>query len=185
MASEVRLEIRFRKILCAMGVSGALRTFFILSSLSLLPAYGMHLKGTWSSGNFFIFLGKFGFQKTNMHDKVNTQGYIYGNITSTDNITTDLTFVVVDSEYFLEFYGNRTALPRSTACPAMFTKVDTIAWDRTCNPIATGTEDFLRKIPCPHGGLCVDEETDDEVAPGTLVPGYQLTYVVQDTSQPR
>ncbi len=138
----------------------------------------LHLQGTWHSGEFFKFLAKFGFQKTSEHDKLNTQGYIYGNITSSVNSTAELTLVVVDSEYFLHFYGNRSVLPRSNACAAMFGKIEHIAWDYTCNP--TGKEDFVRKIPCPIGKLCADEDT-----PKRVVPGYQFTYAVQDTNQPR
>lgn len=141
-------------------------------------SHGLHLKGTWRSRDFFTFLAKFGFQQTNMHDKSNTQGYIYGNITSKQNVTHSLTFVVVDSEYFLEFYGNRSVRPRTKACPAMFTKIDTIAWDQTCN--VGGKEDFLRRIPCPRDELCVDEDKPDWV-----ITGFQFTYRVQDTSQPR
>ena len=154
------------------------RTILLIFVLGSLGVNSLHIKGTFRSTEFFRFFAKFGFQQTNLHDKVNTQGYIYGNITSTDNVTTDLTFVVVDSEYFLEFYGNRSLHPRTQACNAMFNKIDTIAWDYTCNP--QGGEDFLRKIPCPQGKLCVDEDQ-----PRRVVSGYQFTYAVQDTRQPR
>ena len=50
----------------------------ILSSLDAL-----HVTGTLDdpSKNFFLFLAKFGFQKTGLLNKNETQGYIYGNIT--------------------------------------------------------------------------------------------------------
>ena len=136
------------------------------------------MQGSWKSSEFYKFLAKFGFQKTTEHDKLNTQGYIYGNITTKDNSSSELTLVVVDSEYFLQFYGNRSVLPRTDACPAMFDKIEKIAWDRTCNP--AGREDFLRKIPCSIGKRCIDEDMPDRV-----VPGYQFTYAVQDINQPR
>ncbi len=141
----------------------------------------LHLQGTWRSGDFFKFLAKFGFQKTSEHDKLNTQGYVYGNITTNANYSSELSLVFVDSEYFLHFYGNRSVQPRSNACPVMFKKIETIAWDYTCNP--TGHEDFLRRIPCPTGQLCVDEDIPN--APKRVVPGYQFTYVVQEPTQPR
>ncbi len=163
-----------------MSLRSLFRTLLWAYLLELTLVNSLHLKGSWRSRDFFRFLSKFGFQQTNLHDKVNTQGYIYGNITSPaySNLTTDLTFVVVDSEYFLEYYSNRTVIPHAKACPAMFSKIDTIAWDYPCNP--DGREDFLRKIPCPHGQLCVDEDM-----PKRVVDGYQFTYAVQDTTQPR
>ncbi|CAH1791741.1 unnamed protein product [Owenia fusiformis] len=116
-----------------------------------------------------------------MSDILNTRGYIYGNITAKSNFTTKNTkrmLVVVDSEYFLEFYGNRTVVPRSKACPLMFNKIDTIAWDRQCKK--DGKEDFLRKVPCDTDKLCSEEDAPDKV-----VKGYQFTYKIQDTKQPR
>ena len=146
----------------------------------LIKSNGLHLKGTWHSRNFYFFLAKFGFQQTNMNDLTNTHGYIYGNITSKDsNVTNSMTLVVTDSEYFLEFYGNRTVMPRTKACNMMFSKLDNIAWDQTCNE--GGKEDFLRRIPCPRDDYCVDEDNLDAIMPG----GNQFTYVIRDTSQPR
>ena len=138
----------------------------------------LHLTGTWKTDDFFVFLTKFGFQQTDLNDKVNTQGYIYGNITSKTNPSTPLTLTVVDAAYFLQFYGNRTKEPYSEACPSMFNQIQTIAWDAKC--YRSGQEDFLRRIPCEQGKLCLDEDTPDRI-----VPGHQFTYAVQDTKQPR
>ena len=113
-----------------------------------------------------------------MHNQRNTQGYIYGNITSPVPSDVELSFVVVDSEYFIEFFGNTTFLPRKYACERMFTRVDNIAWDASCN--RGGTEDFIRKIPCPKNKLCQDEDN-----PAMVIRGHQFTYRVQDTNQPR
>ncbi|XP_071079694.1 transmembrane protein 145-like [Haliotis cracherodii] len=137
----------------------------------------LHLKGTWNSEGFFLFLAKFGFQKTTSPDLDRTQGYIFGNITTDSSLSMDLMLVVVDSEYFIEFYTNRT-LPRKAACPRMFNKIDTIAFDVDCKP--KGQQDFLRRVPCPYNMLCPDE--DD---PQNVVPGYQFTYKVRDTERPR
>jgi len=154
---------------------------YLLGTLGVLPVGALHLKGSWKASEFFLFVAKFGFQQTNLNDKTDTQGYIYGNITSrgpANASTPPVTLVVVDSEYFLEFYGNRSRVPRSRACPAMFGKIQTIAWDARCH--ANGQEDFLRRIPCPKGQLCPDEDNPERV-----VPGYQFTYAVEDTNQPR
>ena len=152
-----------------------------LVAACLLTSVGvdsLHLTGQWQSSEFFNFLVRFGFQQTNMHQVAETQGYIYGNITSSDNVTRRATFVVVDSEYFLYYFSNRSVTPRISACDSMFKKIDTIAWHETCH--TDGKEDFLRQIPCAKNSLCV-EETD----PSQVVAGYQFTYHVQDTNQPR
>ena len=163
---------------CNCNVISLLRAVFIFIFVNATCLDCLHLQGTWKSGDFYKFLAKFGFQKTSEHDKLNTQGYIYGNISTKENFTTDMTLVVVDSEYFLQFYGNRSVQPRANACPAMFGKIEKIAWDYSCNP--TGREDFLRRVPCPQGKRCVDEDNADRV-----VHGYQFTYAVQDINQPR
>lgn len=151
---------------------------------------GLHMTGSWrTSDEFLHFLVKFGFQRTNQHDRSNTQGYIYGNVTartnsngshgnaSSETIAPSLTFVVVDKSFFNEYYGNRSASDDSV-CQAMFNKIDTIAFDSVCRK--TNKEDFLRRIPCPKSELCPDEDR-----PELVVPGSQFTYGVQDINQPR
>lgn len=135
----------------------------------------LHLSGTWNSNNFFLFLAKFGFQRTEKNDVQHSQGYIYGNITSNNIKTKNINLVVVDSEFFMEYYGNRSA---AMPCSLMFGKIHTIAFDAVCQP--KGLEDFLRKVPCPTNQLCTDEDN-----PKNVVPGYQFTYKVQDMVYPR
>ena len=151
---------------------------FVLMASFLHTSAALHLSGQWNSSEFFSFLGKFGFQQTDKQDVTGTQGYIYGNVTSEQNVTGQMALVVLDSEYFTEFFGNRR-LKRSEACPAMFQKVDAILWDERCN--AHASMDFLRRIPCKRNELC-DEETND---PPQVIPGYQFTYYIQDKIQPR
>lgn len=152
-------------------------TLIVLIRFNVLQC--LHLKGTWNtSEEFFHFLVRFGFQRTNQHDRTNTEGHIFGNITSNTNITQSLTFVVVDKTYFSEYYGNRTRNLKDDACKAMFAKIDSIAYDAHCHQY--NTEDFLRRIPCPKDQHCVDEDQ-----PQFLVPGYQFTYGVLDIYQPR
>ena len=130
--------------MCKFGVMYTVKNILVFMLLNGMCTDCLHLQGTWKSKDFFKFLAKFGFQKTSEHDKLNTQGYIYGNISTRENISSEMTLVVVDSEYFLQFYGNRSVQPRTNACPAMFGKIEKIAWDYTCKP--DGREDFLRKI---------------------------------------
>lgn len=140
----------------------------------------LHLKGTWRTSDFFIFLSKFGFQKTNIHHKTDTQGYIYGNITSKDNITDVATLVVVDREYFLGYYHNRSIESKAEACLSMFNAIDTIAFDSIC--AENGQEFLLRRVPCVIDGLCQHHEALPEAK---LVSGFQFTYQIQDVNEPR
>lgn len=137
----------------------------------------LRLQKTWNSGDFYNFLAKFGVQKTSDKDLSNTEGFIYGNITTSGRKNTSVTLVVVDSEYFLEFFTNSSSV-HSKSCEFMFQKINTIAFDPICTP--KGKEDFLRRVPCPEGDLCVDEDT-----PSNVLSGYQFTYKVQDFHAPR
>jgi hypothetical protein len=60
---------------------------FALFSI-LLPRSGrcLHVQGTWETEEFFVFLSKFGFQKTESNNKNDTQGYVFGNITSPSDL---------------------------------------------------------------------------------------------------
>ena len=42
---------------------------------------GLRIQGEFHTKDFFMFLAKFGFQKTDLRDSANTQGYIFGNVT--------------------------------------------------------------------------------------------------------
>lgn len=152
----------------------------LLIALTSPAAECLHLTGTWNGLDFFRFLARFGFQQTNMHDSLETQGYIYGNVSAVDgsNATRRLMLVVVDTEHFLYYFGNRSHVQHTNSCDLMFKKIDTIAWDGDCHQ--DGKEDFLRGVPCARGSVCI-EETD----PNLVFPGHQFTYYVRDVSQPR
>lgn len=157
---------------CDLFIRCVLATFYIFS---FQYTFGLHLKGTWKVSSFYKFLAKFGFQKTDPGLLDDTQGFVYGNVTSKSGPNNYFTLLLVDSEYFMEFYGNQSF---ERNCKKMFRKIDTIAYDNPCN--GHGTEDFLRKIPCPHGKLCVDEDN-----PVNVLSGYQFTYKVQNSATPR
>jgi Rhodopsin-like GPCR transmembrane domain len=89
-----------------------------------------------------------------------------------------LTLVVLDKFNFLDFYSNRTVANKEEACQKMFDKLQRSAYDTSCN--VHGRGDYLRKIPCPKGQLCVDEDE-----PKNTVPGSQFTYIISDLVQPR
>lgn len=135
-----------------------------------------HLKGTFETKDFFKFLIKFGFQKTDGHSPDTTHGFIYGNVTSRHNYSMPVTLAVLDRSYFLDYYKNREIFNKDEACKRMFSKLNKRAFDPHCSD--TG-KDYLRRIPCPKGQLCVDE-----VNPWNVVKNHQFTYVIQDFKQP-
>lgn len=136
-----------------------------------------HLKGTFKSSEFFKFLIKFGFQKTDQHQSEATHGYIFGNITSKQQIPVHLTFAVLDRSYFLDYYQNRVIYDKDKACKRMFATLNTRAYDSKCS---RNGNDYLRRIPCTKNKLC-----DDEDNPWNVVKNHQFTYVIQDFKQPR
>lgn len=169
------------------GSSGSGLSTLVLALMVMTPLVVdcLHIKGTWRTNEFFVFLAKFGFQKTNRIDRLNTQGYIFGNITSKSNVSHPVTFVVVDRTYFLNYYSHRGEggglvgnESKQNVCQTMFQKIDTIAYDAKCYD--DGVEDFLRKVPCPVGDICPDEDV-----PNRVVPHFQFTYGIQDLIQPR
>ncbi|GAB0090797.1 hypothetical protein DMENIID0001_055600 [Sergentomyia squamirostris] len=141
-----------------------------------------HLTGSFEpSRDFFKFLIKFGFQKTERHSPRDSFGYIYGNITTRHdtNLPVNLTLAVLDRMTFLEgFYGNRSLMDRELACQRMFSSLDRIAYSSECNSHAKA--DYLRQIPCRRNQLCWDEDT-----PANVVSGSQFTFVISDLIQPR
>lgn len=140
--------------------------------------YATRITGTYRTDEFFLFINKFGFQKTDKHSQKDSFGYIFGNITSNDDLKeTPITLAVQDKYTFMDFYGNRSIKDRDVACARMFEKIEKIAFDSDCNPNAKG--DYLRKIPCKPGMVCKDEERS------TVIPGSQLTFVISDLKQPR
>lgn len=146
------------------------------------PSDGAHLRGSFRVDQFFRFLIKFGFQKTEKHSQQNTEsdtfGYIYGNVTSRVNLTFPITLAVLDKHNFLEYYSNRNNFDQDVACQRMFDKLDKVAFNNKCNKGAEA--DYLRRIPCERGKLCVDEDT-----PANVVAGNQFTYVISDPNVPR
>lgn len=134
-----------------------------------------HISGNFNPNDFFKFIIKFGFQKTDRHSQRDSFGYIYGNITSKDIFPVPLTLAVLDKYTFADFYGNRSIVDKNKVCQKMFENINRTAFDQKCNPQGKG--DFLRKIPCEYGKLC-----SDEVSP---LPGNQFTYVISDLIQPR
>lgn len=137
-----------------------------------------HLIGTFHPNDFFKFIVKFGFQQTEKHALRDSLGYIYGNITARDAYPVPVQMVLLDKDRFLDYYQNRTIYDKDVACQIMFRGINRFAYDAKCNPRATG--DYLRKIPCPEGELCEDED-----AASNVIAGHQFTYATSDITEPR
>ena len=131
-------------------------------------------------------LVRFGFQKTDSHEELSTTGYIYGNITLIDNERKSgqilpghlVTLAVMDYTYFIDYYNSHLIKPRSLACSMMFEKINEKAFFIDCNE--RGKLDFIRRVPCPSGKLCIDEDKKENV-----FANYQFTFRLRDLNQPR
>lgn len=119
------------------------RIFCVLLCLSLQPDYvhSTHITGTFDTREFFRFLIKFGFQKTDRHRQKDSYGYIFGNITAKSDFDVPITLAILDRGHFLEYYGNRTLTDKSTACAYMFNTLKKSSYDPHCNEEG---QDFLR-----------------------------------------
>ena len=159
-----------------------MKEYLTLAILFASAVHSLHLTGTFNNKDFYTFLAKFGFQKADSKNLTSTIGYIYGTITAENynisDIDHDMYLVVVDSQYFMTFYSVRDKVGPDR-CTAMFSVIDTIAWDRYCH--IKGKEDFLRRIPCSAGDICVEEKGD----PKAVIAGQQFTFHINDTYQPR
>lgn len=111
--------------------------------LQLDSVESTHITGTFSTKEFFRFLIKFGFQKTDRHRQKDTSGYIFGNITSKMNFSVPITLAVLDRSHFLEYYGNRTVIDKNIACTLMFNTLNQSSYDPNCNDEG---QDFLRYV---------------------------------------
>lgn len=116
---------------------------WLLCLLSLQPdyAHSTHITGTFNTREFFRFLIKFGFQKTDRHRQKDSYGYIFGNVTATTDFDAPITLAILDRGHFLEYYGNRTLMNKSTACAYMFNTLKKSSYDPHCNEEG---QDFLR-----------------------------------------
>ena len=156
------------------------RLVFVVSVLIVVcfhTVQSTHLRGSFRGNEFFKFIVKFGFQKTDRHQREITQGYIFGNVTSRQGFSVPVTLAVLDRTYFIDYYQNRLRHDKRQACKYMFSRLKVGAFHPKCSPKG---HDYLRRIPCPKDQLCVDEDT-----PGNVVKGNQFTYLVQDLKQPR
>lgn len=143
--------------------------FFVILFLKILDSRCTHLKGTWSSDDFVLFLLKFGFQKTDSHDP-SSSGFVYGNIT-TDNskLNKSLAFVVFDYDHFYHFYTFSKFNNKEEACKNML----------GCND-SLQSLNFVTDVPCPANGICKNPRK-----PLELVTGSQFSFHIKDLQYPK
>lgn len=122
------------------GLYSCLLLQLVIYLTLLKQSKGIHLKGTFKTNEFFKFIGRFGFQKTDVHNEESTKGYIYGNISLVTNVANQsipidslVTLAVLDYNYFIDYYKMRHISPKSSACALMFDKINTIAYFYECN----------------------------------------------------
>lgn len=151
--------------------------FIILLLSCIFAVSATRINGEFSTNDFFKFLVKFGFQKTDIHFQKETYGYIFGNLTSKDNFKYPVTFAVLDRSHFLHYYKSRDIVDKERACQVMFQQLNGSAYHPKCN--ANG-QDLFRRIPCKKGELCIDEDS-----PWNVIKNNQFTYVIRNSGQPR
>lgn len=121
-----------------------LKLCLLLFSLLLLKDVDTtHISGTFKTKDFFKFLIKFGFQKTDLHRQNESYGYIFGNVTSKTNFSRNITLAVLDRNHFLEYYENRMLKDKKFACANMFKTLNQSSYDMKCND---NGQDYLRFV---------------------------------------
>jgi len=148
------------------------RVFCALLFLSLRMdyAHSTHITGTFDTREFFRFLIKFGFQKTDRHRQKDSYGYIFGNVTARTDFDVPITLAILDRSHFLEYYGNRTLADKSAACTYMFNTLKKSSYDPDCNEEG---QDFLRY------DLCVFHLSHDQL---TLILHFEGESHVLETN---
>lgn len=143
--------------------------FFVILFLKILDSYCTHLKGTWSSEDFVLFLLKFGFQKTDSHDPYSS-GFVYGNIT-TDNskLNKSVAFVLFDYDHFYHFYTFSKLSNKENACQSMF----------RCDDDNQKYFNYVADVPCPANGICKNSKK-----PLEIVRGSQFSFQIKDLQYP-
>jgi hypothetical protein len=86
------------------------RSLIVLNFIWLLASsvVAVTIEGEFDTSDFYLFLNKFGFLKTEKaSEQKSTFGYVFGNISAIGDFPGTVTLAVLDRHHFLEFYGNR------------------------------------------------------------------------------
>ncbi len=150
---------------------------FLILFLKILNVQSTHLKGTWNTDDFFLFLLKFGFQKTDLHDPYSS-GYVYGNFTTDiDKFNKTAALVVVDYDNFYDYYKHSKLINnKEQACQNMFASFNF----GDCGKDYLKNVNFIGEVPCPKNKLCKNAGDSSDT-----VRGSQFSYQIKDTQNPR
>jgi len=147
-----------------------MRRLFILQIhcfLVFIDSDALHINGVWDTSNFFHYVTRFGFQKVVKNKELETQGYVYGNISSVES-SSRYTFAIIHEHIFPEFYEGREHYPENNVCQQMLERLD-------CDMAVNSTEGIL-------GGIPVVTTTED----GKLLVGDSMfTYPIRERAEPR
>jgi hypothetical protein len=139
-------------------------------------------------------VARFGVQKSDIHHKDDTYGYVFGNVTLVHHNKDQkrplksAALVLVNRNLFLKIRGlynnnknedkiiknNKTS---NNLCRPIFDIIDSMAYDEKCND--ANQLDIIRYVPCIEGALC-----DGAFRSSQIVQNYQFTYVIEDQKQP-
>jgi hypothetical protein len=140
----------------------------------------LHIQGEFHTNDFYKYLTRFGFKATDLHNVENTQGFIYGNVTFKNEISSNksLTLIILDKKSFSDFYKKHTFMPRVYACEMMFSEhLITNLYNFDCN--SNGTFDYTRRVPCNRNDVCIDHHSENTTQNTDKLPipmqNYQFT----------
>ena len=123
-------------------------------------------------------------QQTDLNDRPDSLGYIYGNVTSVagDRLLRSpahITLVLLTAEHaqLFQSMANQRADQLMFQCAHLMRNVSLKAYDARCMP--NGTNDYFRAVPCADGRLCDAENNADNV-----ITGAQFTFRVREKYLP-
>lgn len=144
------------------------------------PSVSLSVTGLWSPASDFLkVVGRFGFLKSDVHHKDTTDGYIFGNVTSTfrSDESRKATLLLIDRNTFIRIIGGKKLDKSSLTCDSIFSVIDEFAYDEVRFPVTHSVcllneiyrcafftlsdcvqkcndakeADLIRHVPCPRG----------------------------------
>jgi len=138
---------------------------YILLLIVAGPTLSLHVKGIWEPDKtFFLFISKFGFQKTDAGRQNHTQGYIFGNIT---------TFSV--SAKHVASLSNHHDIVIKEKREAVTDKSENVVMSEKVNTTNETLHKIIKKILPPNDTLRSNAKYDSN--PQTYVPTKNVTSV--------
>lgn len=154
-------------------------SFFLIFFLKILNIKCTNIVGTWNTDEFFLFLVKFGFQKTDSHNPYSS-GFVYGNITTDNyNVNKSATLVLIDYNNFIEYYRTyryNVLKNKDEVCQQMFSKFNF----GKCGEDYLKKINFISEVPCEKNHLCKNAGDSSD-----YVRGSQFSYQIKDYQHPK